>query len=547
MRSNKSIRLEYSPFSLIRMVGKHKLAVAIISIVFSAGTIAIVRALPARYIAEALILVDSQKIPEKYVSSTVGTDLQDRLATISQKILSSEQLKKLIDEYDLYREEKKNHVQEEIIEMMRNDIKIKLERGWTGNRPGAFRVSYEGPVPTTVAEVANRVAQLFIDENLRTREVQAKGTSDFIGKQLDEAKKTLDQLEAQVSKFKMEHNGELPGQENALNAMITRLQLEIQNNQQSSDQAMQNRVIVENALSIAESEEATLTRLIAAAQAGANGSGPGAADDPKPRKQSEILEAQLAQLRARYSDSYPDVKRMREELARVKAAEEKDTKPLAASGAKPAVAPPVTGNPYAKEVLQTRERISTLRAQLKLANRELENKAAERKKLLDSITEYQKRLERIPIREQEMAGITRDYEISKELYRTLLEKKENAGMATDMEMSQKAEKFTPLDWARVPEKPFSPNRPLWSLLGCSFSLLLGVVFAVAREVKSNCLLGEWELPAEVATVARVPVIDFGRGPKSASRRLVQRALVSSAVISLLAVIAVGVYIAWNRF
>src|SRR6185295_5855038 len=120
------------------------------------------------------------------VSATVNTELQDRLATISQQILSGSRLQKIIDANKLYQQERKVHVQEEIIEMMRADIQVTPKKGWIQNRPGAFQVSYEGRDPNVVAQVTNQLGNLFIEENLRSRETIAQGTADFIKTQIDE-------------------------------------------------------------------------------------------------------------------------------------------------------------------------------------------------------------------------------------------------------------------------------------------------------------------------------------------------------------------------
>jgi hypothetical protein len=130
---------------------------------------------PGVYKAEAVILVDSQKVPERYVASTANADVQDRLATISQQILATSRLQKIIDTYHLYQREKTRLPQEEIIEMMRKDTKISLERGWSQDRTSAFRIAYQGRDPATVADVANQIGNLFIEENLRTRENHAEG------------------------------------------------------------------------------------------------------------------------------------------------------------------------------------------------------------------------------------------------------------------------------------------------------------------------------------------------------------------------------------
>src|SRR6266404_5930135 len=211
--------------SIVRMIWKRRFLALFTTAVLSGAALTAVYLWPANYRAEALILVDSQKIPEKFVSPTVSAELQDRLATISQRILSNTRLQKIIQSFKLYETERKTHVEEEILEMMRNDIKVTPEKGWAQNRPGAFRVSYEGRSPAVVAAVANQLSNLFIEENLRAREVEADGTSDFMKSQLEGARKSLDEQEAKVSKFKQMYAGELPQQESALVQELNRLQV----------------------------------------------------------------------------------------------------------------------------------------------------------------------------------------------------------------------------------------------------------------------------------------------------------------------------------
>jgi len=538
-------RAEFAPLTLMRMFGKHKVGVALISLLLCTITVVIVMMLPAIYRSEALILVDSQKIPERYVSASVGTDLQDRLAAINQFILSTTNLNKLIADYGLYKEERKSLVPEEIVEMMKSDIQIKVERGWVGNRPGAFRIAYMGKSPTMVAEVANRLAQLYVTENLTNREMQAKGTQSFIASRLAEAKKKLDEMELAVSRYKLQHNGELPEQENTLNGALSRLQLELQGIQEAINRGQQNKVMIENALSMAESTYADLKRSIINEQmAGARGAK--GAEPPK-RKASELLEEQLAVMRLRYREDFPDVKRLEAQLAKVKAIEAEDAKRAGPNGAtanpSTAAVQPGPGPEVTRDLTQARQRVEELRTQLKLTNHELETRAAAQQRVLASISMYERHLGQIPVRQQEMEALTRDYESSKAYYKKLTENKESAEMATEMELRQVAEKFTVLDSARVPEKPYSPNRPLFAGLGCVVSLLIGFAFAVVKELKGGSLLGEWELPAHVAAIGRVPRIEFV--PTARPRRL-RMALVSSALISLTVVVVVGLYFAWSR-
>jgi len=503
----------FSFLSILRVITKNWMWTISFWGVTTVLVCAIVYKLPPIYKAETLILVESQKIPEKLVSSTVNAELQDRLATISQEVLSATRLQTLIEKFNLYRAERAARVQEEIIDTMRKDVSIKLERGWTRNQPGAFRVTYQGRSPEVVAAVVNQIGTFFIDENLKTREEQAAGTSEFIGTQLEQAKKSLEEQERKLSEYKLQHKGELPQQENSLLAALASLHVQLQGNQDAIARAQQNKVILDNTVS---SAEASLSFLKTASR------DPGTVvrtPDGKVltvqgrEKESDVLRSKLEALRLRYTDSHPEVKMAQRALARALRDEELDREKEKETAAVPPPAgekPPVKrdGPEITPDVLREQERIATLKSQAAMAQKELELRQSERQQILSDIGSYQSRVEKLPVREQEMAGLVRDYQISKNNYEQLLNKSFSAEMATDMEKRQKAERFTVLDPARVPERPFKPNRPLFYTVGIVMGLLFGVAAAFGRELNRNVVLGEWELPANVVILGRVPKIDF---------------------------------------
>lgn len=481
------------------------------------------------YRAEALILVDPQKVPEKFVTSTVTEDLQDRLATISQEILSTTRLRKIIEDLNLYPDKRKTLAPEEIVELMRKDIEVRVEKS------RAFRIGYQGRDPKLAAEVVNQITDLYIAQNLKSRETQAEGTTEFIDHQLQEAKKRLDETEGAVSQYKVRHTGELPEQESSLSGALSRLQMELQGNQESTNRARQDRLALESALNSAESAEAALQQSArgAVAQAGRRQSGAAVVPRGETRVQrpSEILEAELAVMRQHYTEDHPDVRRAKQRIAAQRRGEEREFRqqaqaPAAAQAAaaaqadgekEPAVSPaPVMDPATAVELIRVRERISTLRSQLSGLDRAAAEHAAERQRILDSISSYQHRIEQLPFREQEMAAMRRDYEISKGNYGSLLEKKIAAEMSSDLERRQKAEKFRTLDSARAPDKPFKPNRKALYLLCIAAGLGLGVVAAVGMELRSGVLLGEWELPKGTLVIGTIPNIEAQLPPAGAS-------------------------------
>lgn len=509
MASKRSIRpFKMTPLSWTRAIWKQKTVLGIAWLACSITGAAVVYFLPAVYKANVIILVESQRIPQNFVAPTVGEDLKERLSNLKQQILSYSRLLEIVKKFDLYARERKTLVEEQIIEKMRGDINVELEKGGSPERPGAFRISYKGQNPTVVALVTNQLGNLFIEENLRAREFQATGTSEFLESQLAEASRRLEEQEAKLSTYKLKYNGELPQQENALLSKVAQLQLRLQGVQDAATRAQQNKVMGETSLKLAQDSLATLTQL--ANKAEGDPASVFSATAVPPSKQ---LQDHLKNLQTVYTNDHPDVIRTRKLLLlarQMEAEEEKNDSALPQEDA------------AAREALQTKqksrsllvtqslerehERVEQLKSQLAIASKQITDYDRERQEILHEIASVQGRVDQLPLREQEMASVTRDYQISKANYQSLLDKKLAAGMASDMEHRQKSERFTMIEPARVPEKPTEPDRPILfgiSLLG---SLVVATVIALAREMHRDVLLGEWELPAGLLVLARLPLV-----------------------------------------
>jgi polysaccharide biosynthesis transport protein len=570
---------QFSPLTLLRMLWLHRLAALLIWLVVSGITAAVVQTLPAVYEAEASILVLPQNIPASVVQSMVTTNVQDRLATITQQILSNQQLQKVIDDFGLYKKEKKDLIPEEITLLMRQKIEVKMEHGWSNNSTGAFKISFDGDDPATVAQVANRLANLFIENNITTRETQVEGTTEFLQTQLQDAKQRLEDSESAMAQYRLKHNGELPEQFGALNNYLAKLEAE-----RASDKALKARLeddkkTLEDSIPLAE---ATLNGLLdqdaqaqaqaeaaQAAQAGkraptpgpAAKAGPGAPPPPRALKESERLEAQLSLMQPKYGPNHPEVKRLKMEIEQAKSAEAKITELGLAGVAKPAVAdsaapsptqsseatadaaapdadqsdananksddnkkedaivaaapdaasPPAVAVPKPirrerPEITQARERIRTLQAQVEKYDKQDTQLQGEDERLVKAIEEGNARLNDVPVREQEIAQLSRDHGAYEGQYAALRGKSEQARISTDMELRQKSERFALNDPAHVPSKPISPNRLSLDFGGAVVGLVLGLVNALMQEFRKNRLLGAWELPDDVMVLAQVPRI-----------------------------------------
>jgi len=477
------------PLSIARMLWKQRLTIAALWLLLGAATVVIILRLPAIYRAETLILVDSQKIPEKFVSTTVSADLREQLATLSQQILSSSRLSKVIEKFDLYAAQRRSGSMEEALERMRADVQIRVEKGWTDEHPGAFRVSFQGTDPILVTHVVNQLGSLFVDESRLTRENHAEGTLQFIQSQLEQAKKNLDEEEKRVSLYKLEHNGELPEQEASLTASLAQLNIQLQGNQEAISRAYSNQVALQGGIRLAQSIAEVSQRLNQTPPESDRKGAP--SSQPNGEKPEDILKGMQAELDAlliTHTESYPRVRLLRSSIARLQALEERER--LAA-----AIDP---------------EHAENLKSQLAAVDRELKERAQENHRLVQESDTLKLHLSRIPIREQEMAALTRDYEISKTNYKSLLDKFYAADMSANMERNQKAEPFTVLEPASVPQRPVKPNRPLLGEVGGAFVLAAGLLVGLIIEIKKNQVLGEWELPSGTSVYGRVPTLALGR-------------------------------------
>ena len=334
------------------------------------------------------------------------------------------------------------------------------------------------------------------------------GTEEFIVAQLAEAKRTLDQLEAKVSQYKLSHSGEFPEQQQSIISTLAQLRSSLEASRDNLNRVQDAEVTLENSL--------TMTKISRQALEKSRAERTQAEPVPPPRQRppSEVLQERYANMLKRYSPDHPDAQALRRAIEAA-IDEERSARSSRRSGSSPKRGD--DGGADAQQLEQAREGVRTLKSQTSQAEKELVGRKAEQDRILKEISEYQARLGRLPLREQEMAQLFRDYENSKSNYRMLLDKKLAAEMATEMELHQKSERFTILDPARTPTKPIGPNRPLLYAGGCVLGLALSVGLTLLLESRNAVFLGEWELPEGVVVLGRLPVVKL-RWPSKANRR-----------------------------
>ncbi len=449
--------------------------------------------LPPRYKSGTLILVEQPSMPKDYVTPNVSDDLQERLQSITQQILSRTHLLHIIDQYNLYTLEHGDRSPEEKVDRMRNDIDVELVRD-AHDRITAFNVYYTSNNPKIAQGVTTELTNLFINENLEVRQQQSEGTTKFLETQLDTARQSLEQQEEAIRQFKAQHVGEMPGQLASNLQILSGLQSQLQNEEDALNAARQQHVYLQTLSDQYKAIQGTVKTV--------DGTAVGL---PAIDQQLEKLRAQLADLRARYTDRHPDVRKVKDQIADM---EKLRAQFLASNSAKTpdsassASAAAQTGDPTQASML------AQVQSQLRSNQVEITNRERSVADLKAKINDYQGRLNQEPIREQQLADLTRGYDQQKANYDDLLKKKNESAMATSMELLQQGERFRVLDPPSAPEKPEFPNRLKFCGIGLGVGLAFGVVVAGAFEMLDGRMYSEKEirktLPADV--IAEIPVI-----------------------------------------
>ena len=423
--------------------------------------------LPTRYTSSTLILVEQPTMPESYVAPNVNENLQDRLQSISQQILSRTRLLTITDKLHLFEGNKAPASAEEKVEAMRKAIRVDLVQG-RNNEITAFRVAFSAHDPLVAQKVTNELTQLFINENLKVRQEQSEGTTRFIESQLDDARAALAAQEAKVREFQGVHQGALPTQQTSNLQILAGLQGQLQNEQDSLNTARQQRVYFQSLIEQYKNIHAT-----------------GRSVDGSPSEVTALdqelakLRSQLTDLSSRYTDSYPDVQKVKAQIART----EKQRQDL--------IATPKTSSRQASDsesapLLQLQGQLQA--NQVEIANRERAIAGLEAR-----INEYQGRLNAQPAIEQQLAELNRGYEQSKANYDDLLKKKNQSAMATSMEQMQQGERFTMLDPPSLPTKPEFPNRLKFCIVGVAAGIGLGCLVVFLFEFLDDRLHSEKEI------------------------------------------------------
>jgi succinoglycan biosynthesis transport protein ExoP len=478
---------------------------------------------PNSYVARTAIMVEPGKVPDAYVRSTATIPAAQRLALLQQEILSDTRLSQVIDELGLYSNLQNTKTHEEMLAQMRKEIRVEPTsftnlQSVSNPRAGleAFTVSSYAQDPATAARVANRLASLFIEENMKAREQQVMGTAEFFDQQLEKAKEDLRAKGQKMGTLRARYFAELPESQNAHVQALANLQLEMRAEMDAISRAQQQKVYLQSLL-------ADSPRIVDLDSTSA-----GQSDSVGLQEQMAKLQSQLDQYQSRYGPQYPDVLKIEAEIKRLQDQIKQSEKAADSSTAGSSVmGQAVTGhhNPV-------------IESQIAALDQEVQKHVDREKELQSQINFYQSKLEGAPAILQQMAAATRDNDNAEQNFKDVQTRKFAADISSDVETRQKGERFVIVEPAQPPTRPITPNRLLIDGLALPAGLGLAILLALILEVLNTTVKTEREVTEHVRTAlfAEIPWLIT---PMSKRRQRLRSALnVSGNTVLALAYFAV---------
>src|SRR5262245_59327349 len=465
--------------------------------------------LPSYYRSTGIILIEQQEVPQDLVRSVINSYADERVQTINQRVMTTQNLLDIIHRHDLYPDKRKYESREELMERMRKDIAFKMisadvvdpRSGLPRQATIAFSVSYENRSPDNAVKVANDLVTLYLNENLNERNRLAQDASSFMREESARLQKHVAELEAKLSDFKSKHVQALPELTPAKLQFLDRAQQELSDAQVHEMSLQQQRAYLEAQLAqikpnseiVGEDGKRILTpadRLRTAKSQLASAAAlyaPTHPDIERLKREIAGLEAQqgaqpatndllreletaqgaLAQARQKYTPEHPDVQRLEQQVTSLQAA-------LAAQPAEPAVAEAaIGGNPDNPAYIQLKAQLSAVLSDLAALDRQM-------RELRVRIAGYQRDITSSPELEKEYTQLTREYETARLKYQEVRSKQMEAQVGQNLEADRKGERFTLIEPPLPPEAPVSPNRvAIW---------IVGVILSLGAAVGDAALL-----------------------------------------------------------
>jgi polysaccharide chain length determinant protein (PEP-CTERM system associated) len=472
--------------SMLDLARRRVLLIAVVTVVVTGAAAAYAYHRPVLFRALALIGVESNT--RDVVQKTEGTGrVQDQLLAIRESMFSRPVLEPVMEKFHLYAKQGATFSDQEV-EKMRGDLKITVETDDT------FHLSYEGQDRQRVMDVTNAVAEGFVGQLAQDRQQQQSNAATLLDSELAKLRATLDQQQEQVEHYKQRAVNELPDRLDTNLRLLATTEAEVQtiSASRADDQAKLSAVAVE----MAELEkQGVLTQ-----------------QAPKEKTAAEIklddLRMHLKQLRAEYTDQYPELISTEREIKDLE-------KVIAATPAKPQIAEPSAA----------RMRYLQLKAEKESLQQRLTSYTQQQDAIQSRADTMQQRVQATPTHESAISELSLGYEATKTRYNALLAKQQEMRLASGLERVNRSMSFKVVEPASLPAGPSTPQRGRVLMMGLLAGLVMGFIAAFGLEQMNSTIgtIGEFQTYTDLPVLAALPNLDLkasGRPMKESSIALV---------------------------
>jgi polysaccharide chain length determinant protein (PEP-CTERM system associated) len=460
---------------------------------------------PDTYISTAVMRITPQQVPDSLVPSAATTQISDRLQQMQTEILSRTSLAEIIQKpsLDLYKKERTRVPMEDVVQDMRNKA-IKLTPlsdvpTSGGRRATAFAISYMYTDRYKAQAVVRELVTKFMEQNYTVQRNQANLTTNFLSDELKAAKEKMDNLDEQITKFRVQNQGELPEQAAANAQALQTYQLQLMNTDSSLNRATQDRIILEtnltNVKTAMNNARANLEQTVGGTTMGGT---PQMVQNQKLIDLNRLISdarSKLDGILQSYGENHPDVAQMRATLQSYERERDELVKQESVQASQAAMMAQSTTTPLrvvqnpavARQMEEYQSQQTGLQTQIAAKQMEIDTLKHAQDQLQKVISEYNKRLQNAPLNEQQYNAMLRDYNLAKEDYESMVKRHEQAETAQNIEEHKAGENLEVLDPASLPEAPAEPNRLAWAGIGTFAGLGLGIMLAAGQEVKNTSL------------------------------------------------------------
>jgi polysaccharide chain length determinant protein (PEP-CTERM system associated) len=516
---------KYGPEDYLSVVWRRKWFVVVPLVLTAAATFLYSRSLPNKYRSEALVLVIPQQVPEKFITPIIPNFLGVRLDLIRRQILSRSRLEEIIKEFDLYPQQRKVMLIDQVVEVMKNDIDVRVQPVPRRESPNYFYVSYDSTSPLKAMQVADRLASLFVKENSEGRTVQTDVTVQFMQREADDALRQLKEQEGRIVAFKEAHAGELPN--------------EVLANTQVASNARQQVALLTDSIARDRERQIAVERMLADESAQPAAAAPAAAVVVPAGAEATLPAAQqLANARAtldamllRLKEDHPDVRILRKRIADLeKKAEAEALQQPVGQATSAAVA--VTPAEAARQ-----KRLAGLQSELQGIDRSIRLKQESVKRAEAAVAQQEGLMHGAPGVQSQLNDLMRGYDALKATYDGLMGKLQAAKLSTRLEEQQVSQQFRIVEPPRRPTSPRTPDRFRMNIIGTIAGLGIGLLLAGLLEYRDTSLRTDQDVVVALSlpVLALVPVVR----PAARTRRW-RALLFGSTATMLLAAVAAGV-------